>query len=318
MFITPDGSDRSFTVTEFCGNKAVAVGPSPGGHGLAEARSYASIGRHLFACGVPVPEILDFDEASGVVHAAFLPGHHLEEEVKGLKERGDEAGIERLYGRVLRELAWMQVRGGLGFDPAWCWDTPVYDAHFAFEREACYFLSSFAKGYAGLSDLDEVRSELKGLSSLVDAVTCGHFFLHRDFQSRNVLVDGEKIGIVDFQGGRIGPLHYDVASLLFDPYAALPSKMHGSLIEAYLDELARLGVPADPGRFRKDLEVLGVFRLLQALGAYAHLALVKGKERFRTYIPAALASLYELCTGLNTYEISGLRRLLDRLLGLYA
>ncbi len=316
--IRPDGSDRVFMVTGSGVRKAIAVHPSPGEAGKREALSYVRIGTHLRRAGIPVPEILAFDEASGVVHVSFIEGRHLEEEVLEYRASGRWDAVEARYRAVLRHLARMQVMGARGFDPSWCFDTPCYNGAFAFEREARYFLFSFARGLMGLTGLDGLEDELRGFSALVDDLPGQDFFLHRDFQSRNILVNGDGIGIVDFQGGRFGPLGYDVASLLFDPYVGLPSQSHGPLIASYLDELTCLGVLLDPIRFSKGLHVLAVLRMLQALGAYAHLALVKGKARFREHIPAALANLDALCMGPHAHKITALRRLLDRILPLYA
>ncbi|MEF3168397.1 MAG: phosphotransferase [Deltaproteobacteria bacterium] len=316
--IRPDGSDRAFVVTGSGTGKAVAVHPSPGDAGKREALSYFRIGTHLHRAGIPVPEILAFDEASGVVHVSFIEGRHLEEEVLECRASGRWDAVEARYRAIIRHLARMQVLGARGFDPSWCFDTPRYDGAFAFEREARYFLSAFARGLMGLTGLDVLEDELRGFSALVDDLPGQDFFLHRDFQSRNILVNGDGIGIVDFQGGRLGPLGYDLASLLFDPYADLPSEIHGPLIASYLDDLSSLGVSMDPIRFSEGLQVLAVLRMLQALGAYAHLALVKGRARFREYIPAALANLDALCTGPLAHKIPALRRLLDRILPFYA
>lgn len=316
--IRPDGSDRVFMVTGSGTGKALAVHPSPGDGGKREALSYYLIGTHLHRAGIPVPEILAFDESSGVVHVSFFEGRHLEEEVLECKASGRWGAVEARYRAVLRQLARMQVLGARGFDPSWCFDTPRYDGAFAFEREARYFLSAFAGGLMGLTGLGGIEDELRGFSALVDDLPGQDFFLHRDFQSRNILVNGDGIGIVDFQGGRLGPLGYDLASLLLDPYARLPGEILEPLVPAYLDELARLGVLVDRGPFLEGFRILAIMRTLQALGAYAHLGGVKGRTWFLGHIPAAAANLDYLLGDPAARPLPELRRLLDRILALHA
>ena len=64
-----------------------------------------------------------------------------------------------------------------------------------------------------------------------------NYFLHRDFQSRNLFITSGRLRVIDFQGGRLGPLGYDVASLLIDPYVNLSPAWQAELLDYYLDLL---------------------------------------------------------------------------------
>ncbi len=116
------------------------------------------------------------------------------------------------------------------------------------------------------------------------------YFLHRDFQSRNLLVKDGRLRVVDFQGGRLGPLGYDLAALLIDPYMALNPGWEQEFFLLYL-ELLQEQVQVDPREFQESYYHLALCRNLQVLGAYGFLTRAKGKDYFARYIPAAVRSL---------------------------
>ena len=235
--LTPDGSLRRFCRIEHKdGRKAVAIAPPPDDTaGLQEAISGWHIGRHLFATGAPVPELYGFEEQSGLLVCEDLGDQRLHDLVQ---EKGIESEqIIQLYRQTVSELARMQVRGSQGFKPDWCWDTPRYDRALMLERESGYFLRALCRDFLQL-EIDEEKiaqdfHELADKASQADAT----FFLHRDFQSRNIMIQQDRVRFIDYQAGRLGPLAYDLASLLIDPYAALPDTVQDELLEHYLDTL---------------------------------------------------------------------------------
>ena len=115
------------------------------------------------------------------------------------------------------------------------------------------------------------------------------FLLHRDFQSRNIHLTATGPAVIDFQGCRLGPLAYDVAALLLDPYAALPASARESLLAEYRALLAGCGV--GPDEFDAGWFAVGAFRLLQALGAFAKLGGRFGKPGFLEHATTGLEHL---------------------------
>ena len=112
----------------------------------------------------------------------------------------------------------------------------------------------------------------------------------RDMQSRNIMVKDQRIYFIDFQGGRLGPIQYDLASLLIDPYVNLPRPIQTRLLEDALKMLSAVA-PVDPDHFRHCYHYCTLTRNLQILGAFAYLSRVKGKKQFEAYIPAAVKTL---------------------------
>jgi hypothetical protein len=114
--------------------------------------------------------------------------------------------------------------------------------------------------------------------------------VHRDFQSQNIIIRNGEAYLIDFQGMRPGLAEYDLASLLYDPYVDLPEKQRGELTAYYRARQLEHGIAIN-GEFDLKLRFCAMQRLMQALGAYGFLSLVKGHKHFLQHVPAALKSL---------------------------
>lgn len=286
--LVPDGSSRRFFQLRGPGDRhLIAILPPENDlRGQAEAIAFDRIGRHLRRHDVPTPEIHAFDRATGLVLCEDLGERRLFEQVA---EQGPEQTLD-CYEQAVRQLARMQVRAAEGFDPAWCWDTPRYDRQLMRERESGYFLRACCTDLLGIAfDHQAVEAECARLADVASLAPAG-FFLHRDFQCRNIMLTGDTVRFIDFQGGRLGPLAYDLASLLLDPYAAVPQTMQEHLTEVYLHALQD-EIPYNPEQFRREYLVLALQRNLQILGAFAFLSQVRQKPFFAHYLRPALASL---------------------------
>ncbi|MFZ5450551.1 MAG: aminoglycoside phosphotransferase family protein [Thermodesulfobacteriota bacterium] len=282
-----DGSDRRFFRLMGSPTKVLLWYPyAPGGE-VNENDSYYRIGSHLRAKGLPAPEIFHYCPEEGWLLLEDLGDIHLESALRG---RAGEAQIPFRYREALNLLLQMQVAGQEGFDTAWCFDTPVVDGPFLRERECLYFVLAFLQGYQGLQlAAAELYADFDRLTKA--AVALGErFFLHRDFQSRNLMIKDGRLRVIDFQGARLGPLGYDVAALLIDPYLGLSPERQEEFLAYYLQELKkRLAVEEEA--WRRQYSYLALSRNLQILGAFGFLARAKKKAHFARYIPGALREL---------------------------
>jgi len=308
--LSSDGSDRRFFKIHWKGKLAVAIEPSPGDIGTSETYSYVAIGNHLAKIGIPVPEIYDFNKYTGIIVAEYLGDRHLQTEILALISQNKWSQVKVLYQKALSLLARMQVWGCRGFNRRWCYDSEYYDSKLAKEREAFYFLRSFVEDFMGCSKTPAIEDELTRLALQVDLIDDKEYFLHRDFQSRNILVRNGALRIIDFQGGRLGPLGYDVAALLLDPYVALPENVWSELLQFYLDELDSLNITLEKAVFEREFYLLALLRTMQALGAYSYLYLKKGKVFFRPYISPALSNLKTLLAHKNFENLDNLKLLM--------
>jgi aminoglycoside/choline kinase family phosphotransferase len=262
-----------------------------------ENLAYLMIGRHLFQKGLPVPEIHRFDLANGWFVLEDFGDTSLQDTVSLRKSQMS------LYERVIEILFRLQTKGAEGFNTEWCCQTERYDQFVMHHYEAAYFKDAFLYSYLGLKkDWPELEASFNHLAETASKAD-SHFFLHRDFQSRNIMVSKGRIGILDWQGGRLGPLAYDLASLLIDPYTELTAQERDEVYQHYLLLLKKYQSRlVDP--FKKFFPYLAIQRNLQILGAFSYLSKVRGKPYFEAYISPALKSLHRLLDELKDPKLS--------------
>ena len=303
--VPPDGSSRSFWRVSVPGTDTgmiVMENPPRDPFARRENLAYLRIGRHLFSKGVPLPEILHCDPEAGRFILTDLGEQNLQEAVSA---GGDPL---LLYEKVLEHLLRMQVRGSRGFDPAWCCQSARYDRTVMRRYESDYFRDAFLHGYLGLkASWPELEAPFDHLAATAALAGC-RFFMHRDFQSRNIMVRNGEIGIIDWQGGRLGPPGYDVASLYVDPYPPLRPDHREEIPRRYLRLLKACDKDA-AAAFERYFPYLSVQRSLQILGAFSHLTRVKRKPRFEAYILPSLRRLRDLLERIHDPGLHALRNL---------
>ena len=287
--LSPDGSQRRIFRGVWAGRRALLFLPSPGPLGLAEAAAFWAIGSHLSRLSLPVPRPLWHHPAHGAVVVEEKQGALLQELV-------GEEGPHRcrpLLLRTLERAAAMAWEGARGFRAEWCWETPVYDSQVALQAEARYFLHWVGRRLVGLPRplLEAAHGEAARLARRVDRLPTG-LFLHRDLQSRNIIVDqGGEPWFIDYQGGRLGPFGYDLVSLIFDAYLGLPGAVKRELLEGAVELGRELGCFGSSDEGLEQLRLLALFRSLQAGGAFAKLGWFRGKGWFKPHLPGVLATL---------------------------
>ncbi len=305
-----DGSDRIWYRVQSGDRALVAAdhGLSPG-PGPSEVGAFVAIGRHLFRKKLPVPKLHRWDLFSGWVFMEDAGDTHLQ--TAALRE-GSTEGLLSLYRQALDILIRFSTEGIDGFDPDWTCQSAAYDRTLILERECAYFVDAFLKGYLGL----EVPSgKFAGdFERLAEGALSGAFtgLMHRDFQSRNILIHQAAPVIIDFQGARKGPIQYDMASLLIDPYVGLSEAVQQELFDYALTRLSEIR-RFDLDEFSRCYAFCRITRNLQMLGAFGYLTRVKGKGQFEQYIPPALATLKRNLAKLAPPGLSTLEETVKRL-----
>ncbi len=174
---------------------------------------------------------------------------------------------------------------------------PRYDETLL-ERELTIFDDWFLNG---LMDIDipetlwaSVKAELIA-SALTQPVTC----VHRDYHSRNLMVlDHNSPGVIDFQDAVIGPITYDLVSLLRDCYIAWPQQQVEQWLEAYFQRLQQASlVTCDLDQFKRWFDLMGLQRHLKAIGIFSRLHLRDGKPDYLNDIPRTLNYVTDVCSG---------------------
>ena len=285
--LVADGSSRRF-IRVFCDLEPCCLGVVPGSSSdrdFDEFRAALAIGRHLGRKGIPVPDVLAADSRACLILFEDLGDLRLHSRLKGENEHS----LKALYQQVIDTLIKMQIEGAEDFDQNWCYDTEAYDLSVMIERESGYFYEAFWKDTLFAEEVDGLEAEFEKLARLV----MDHFeplFLHRDFQSRNIMLKDGRVRIIDFQAGRIGPPGYDIASLLIDPYAGLSAHLQEELLDYYLESLkSHNGL--DVSRIFDSYPYLAVQRNLQIIGAFAFLSGKKRKKFFSQFLLPSLIML---------------------------
>jgi len=203
----------------------------------------------------------------------------------------DIPAIEKMYKKVIGALRTWQLLdiSASNIITARSMDKEV------FLWESGYFAEHCVSGFFHKQNLLTEHWEEERAKMASYAGSLYKTFIHRDFQSENILIHDGKIRFVDFQGARLGPPHYDAASLLFDPYVnQLNDESIDNLLDYYL-------VKKDNQAEKYDFYLCAAQRLMQALGAYGNLSLNKGKPRYKQFIPLALQRLSKVFEHLPDY-----------------
>lgn len=305
--IASDGSTRRFwRFAMGDGQFCIAVAPKTiSAVELAEAKSAWEIGKHLFAQKTAVPEIYGWAEEYGLLLLEDLGDQRLHD--LGMKASKEE--LLGQYKKTLAELTKMQILGGQGFCGKWCWDSPVYDKKLMLEKESGYFLEAFWQGFLGQSIPQGVKEEFVDLAEKADRIAATSF-LHRDFQSRNIMIKDGAIRVIDFQGGRFGPLGYDLASLLIDPYVGLSAELQECLLDFYIKE-TQCYINLEESSFRKEYSLLALQRNLQIVGAFSFLYRKRKKMFFKPFIFPSLLALQERLKEQQFNDYTNLRSLVE-------
>jgi aminoglycoside/choline kinase family phosphotransferase len=251
-----------------------------------ENRHYVEIAKFLAGHGIRVPQIYFHDPTEGLIWIEDLG----EQDLYSYRQ---ESWLVR---RALYESALDEIVKLHSLPESVCAEMKEHlPAEFnaaLYRWEQKYFFDNYLGRYCSVSDLD--RKELAALPALREIpkhlARLPRVLVHRDFQSQNIIIQNGQANLIDFQGMRPGLAEYDLASLLYDPYVELSSAECAELIAYYRDRQLENGITVD-GDFDFKLRLCAMQRLMQALGAYAFLGLVKDHKHFLQHIPSALRSL---------------------------
>ena len=259
-----------------------------------ENHAFCYLGKHFTEAGLPVPQVIAESKDGLRYLQSDLGNQSLFDALKGGREAGGRynAHEKELLSRTIAALPAMQIRGALGLDFTQCYPQEALDeTNVLFDLN--YFKYCFLKA-TGL-DFHELKLEASFQLMARDIVSIpGGAFMYRDFQARNVMLDSqENPYFIDFQGGRKGPVQYDVASFLWQASARYPKKLRQELIKVYLQSLKQYQ-EVNEKQFRQGLQLCVLFRLLQVLGAYGFRGYFERKKHFLESIPPAMESLRDL------------------------
>lgn len=262
------------------------------GQSKEENNAFIKLAKHFHNQKLNVPKVLKVSKDMYYYIQEDLGDAVLFDAIKAGRNTGvfSHGEIELLH-KTIEKLADFQVKGAKELDFDLCYPQPEFNER-SIHWDLNYFKYSFLKttGMEFQENLLEDDFERMAQKLLQDKTNT---FLLRDFQSRNVmLVDGEPY-FIDFQGGRKGPVYYDVASFLWQAKANYPDKLRYELIDTYISALNK-HYPIDKNHFLEQLRHFVLFRTLQVLGAYGFRGYFEKKPHFLQSVPFALNNLREI------------------------
>ena len=284
--LTGDGSNR---VYYRMAGEVPAIGVV--GTSVEENRAFVALSKAFRQAGVAAPEVFAVSDDELCYLQEDLGDVALYASLSAARERGffDEADCRTLC-RVVSQLPKIQFGVPGFFDFSLCYPTSDFNTRTVM-WDLNYFKYCFLKGVGVEFDESRLEDEFERMTALLLSDN-DNVFLYRDFQSRNVMLkDGEPY-FIEFQGGRRGPVYYDIASFVGQARAKYTEETVAAMIGAYLDALAEYK-SVERAHFMRMLCLFRVFRLLQNLGAYGYRGLFERKKAFVESIPAALAQLLQ-------------------------
>lgn len=282
---------------------------------LPEQLAFSAFTKHFLNFQLPVPQIYWEDHSKGLMLLEDL-GHQTlydilsgQNQVTGLSPSTSitsqsqphsvslgrtsalSPAVKAAYQQVVKLLPTLQIKAGESVPYEMCYPSSSFN-----RAEMLWDTSYFEREYLTRSAIKFSSFDYaKACNAFVDALgnADSRYFMYRDLQSRNIMVKNAKVYFIDYQGGRRGPLHYDLASLLFQSRAQLPAQFRNELIESYLNITESL-LNINRAQFKETLQLFVILRLMQALATYARVGIGEGKPFFRESIPFARSMLREL------------------------
>ncbi len=253
---------------------------------------FINIQKHLFACKLPVPEIIDANPEEGWLLLEDLGDVTLAGEIEGKLQ--DRSLLLDFYQKAIDVLITLQINASIAPNPPSIAHHRQFD-HALFLWEFDHFIEYGIEKRNGMAlprkRKEEIRFCFSEISSLLVQIPV--VYTHRDYHSRNLMVQsgpsGKRIRLIDFQDALMGPPQYDLASLLRDSYIDLPEEIVDALIVYYIEESEhRAKKKIERENFRELFDLVSIQRNLKAAGRFVYFDRVKHKPQYLPHVPPTL------------------------------
>lgn len=271
---------------------------------IDENRAFFYLSKHFYEKKLNVPEVIAISSCEKYYLQTDLGAVSLFDIIT----KGNEtSNLDLLLENAVKQLAQIQVNGFEGLDSSKCFPIPSFDRRSVM-WDLNYFKYNFLKP-SGLTFSEvKLEDEFNRLADILLAEDMNYFH-YRDFQSRNIMVKDNQLYFIDFQGGRLGPCLYDIASFLYQAKAGFSSELRSKLFNTYLNELAQYR-RVDVEHLKDVFPFMVMFRIVQTLGAYGFRGFFEKKTHFIQSIPNAIGNYLELANSTRVSEFGYITTLL--------
>ncbi|MGE0079472.1 MAG: RNase adapter RapZ [Bacteroidales bacterium] len=271
---------------------------------IDENRAFFYLSKHFSEKKLNVPEVVAISSSEKYYLQTDLGAVSLFDIIT----KGNEtSNLDLLLENAVKQLAKIQVTGFEGLDSSKCFPIPSFDRRSVM-WDLNYFKYNFLKPSGLIFSEVKLEDEFTRLADILLAEDMNYFH-YRDFQSRNIMVKDNQLYFIDFQGGRLGPCLYDVASFLYQAKAGFSSELRSKLFNTYLNELAQYR-RVDVEHLKDVFPFMVMFRIVQTLGAYGFRGFFEKKTHFIQSIPNAISNYLELANSTRVSEFGYITTLL--------
>jgi aminoglycoside/choline kinase family phosphotransferase len=255
-----------------------------------ENHAFIYLNNHLLKNGNRVPEVVTVDFENHVYLEQDLGNTTLFDYLADIRRKTfSDDQILKIYRKVIDAMPGLQVLSTRGLDYSQCYPRAEFDVQ-SMMWDMNYFKYCLLKPLKiGFYEQDLEDDFLKIVRWLIEADR--NSFMFRDFQSRNIMLHEDELYFIDFQGGRKGPLQYDLASLLFEAKTHLSEDIRQQLLEYYLEVFSKTFSWFKPQKFLEYYYGFVYLRLMQAMGAYGFRGYIERKPLFLQSLPYAVKTL---------------------------
>lgn len=254
---------------------------------VQENNTFVIFSKHFHQLHLPVPEVYCINEEQTIYIQKDLGSDSL---LNKLEQHGHNDYVYGLFKKSLQALAAIQITGDKNLNYDVCLTAKEFGKQ-AILSDLLYFKYYFLDTLKLPYDKQAMLQDFEALSTYL-TFTEHKYFMFRDFQSRNIIVNNDEVFFIDYQGGMKGALQYDVASLLWQAKAELSSEWKDNLLQYYIDEVEQvLQTTIDRNTFVSQYNGYVLIRLLQVMGAYGFRGLFERKAHFLASIPLGLTNL---------------------------
>ena len=279
--IAKAGSDREYA-RAFVGDKTYIVCESSN---VRENETFFSFSKTFAENNLPTPIVLAVNSSKTIYIQDDFGDANL---LSLLLKNGYTNEMKSLYKKAIKSLAKLQIQSKINYND--CFLAKQFD-HYAVLADLNYFKYYFLDFLQIEYNKYELNKEFEQLSYQIEKME-PHYFMYRDFQGRNIMIKNEIPHFIDFQGGMKGPIQYDLASLLWQAKAEIPTEWKNELLQFYIEEVSTI-IKINKEEFANDYATIVLIRLLQVLGAYGLRGVIENRPHFLSSIPQGLENIIE-------------------------
>ena len=249
---------------------------------------FVNVAQAFHERGLNVPHVLHANLERGFLLLTDLGNRQYLEELSA-----PHANVNQLYGDALDTLLRLQQPGAPGYTPLPPYDLPLL------MREMVLFRDWFMAQHLKIIADDAITATLDHTFNLLAqaALEQPQVWVHRDYHSRNLmLTEHHNPGVLDFQDAVIGPVTYDLVSLLRDCYIAWPRERVEEWVAKYHEQAMQAGILShvSSAQFLRWFDLMGAQRHLKAIGIFARLNIRDGKPGYLKDIPRTLGYVLDV------------------------